>query len=93
MECTNQQLRRSSHSNINHFGELSANEINNFFVNIGPNTTKHLIPPRCLTDYLAPLVPHTMFLTPTTPTEIISVVTAMQPKLSSEHDGISMKII
>jgi hypothetical protein len=83
----------NNNSDNPNFNKISANEMNDFFVNLGPNTTLHIKPSCSYKDYMHHSVRNSMYLTPTTSNEIISIVNSCKPKLSAGYDGISMKIL
>ena len=72
---------------VNHFA--------NFFTNIGPTLAKKIksCPNKTFSDFMGPSVQNTLFLSPCTKDEILSVVSSFKNKTSCAHDGINMHVV
>ena len=71
-----------------------AEDFNNSFVNVGPNLAKLI--PNCQTnfqDFLLESNPHSIFFTPLTESEVVSIVFNLPSKRSSGHDSITCPLI
>lgn len=69
------------------------NELNNFFVNIGPNLANEITVNSSQGRHWENRVMHSMFLAEVTEYDILSVVHKLKNKTSTDSDGIDMKII
>ena len=54
--------------------DVSPDVLNDYFATLGHNATKHIQPRRYPLDYIANRCPQTIFLTPATDAEVISIV-------------------
>ena len=91
-QVINRHLRHKSNTNPRiEFPNL--NELNDYFSNLGPNTTKHLKNNLNYRKYLTNPIEKSIFLTHFIESEIIGVVTALPPKKSCGHDNISILLI
>ena len=72
-----------------------AEGFNNFYVNIGPDLASKIpVHNENATDYMPRYnLPNTFFLSPTTPHEIITILSKMKPKCSTGLDNISPKLL
>ena len=72
-----------------------SNEFNNHFVKIGPTLASEI--PSFSGDATCLLLqrnlPHSLFLEPTTNTEITNIINTLKPKTSSGYDGINPKLL
>jgi hypothetical protein len=90
----NSQIGRgyNKSSALNH---ISADILNKFFVNLGSSATKNIQNPSL--DENSPTIRHTLlssvFLTPTTPDEIITITKNLAPKTSCGFDNIPLKLV
>ena len=89
----NSQIGRST-SNSSTLDHINSNVLNDFFVNLGTNTTKNIKHPRgnVFATVRQPLL-SPLFLAPTSSNEIISIVSKLAPKLSTSFDNISVKLL
>jgi hypothetical protein len=72
---------------------VSSDILNEYFSSLGHNTTKHITAKKDPLDYLPNRCPVSMFLTPVTDAEIISIVSKLPNKKSCGKDGISTWLI
>ena len=72
-----------------------SNGFNSFFVNIGPDLAKSIIPQENsdITDYLKESTSNSMFIKPTNEKEILEIVSQADAKHSTDSDGLSMHIL
>ncbi len=75
------------------FVGLSAEDLNNFFVSLGPETVKNIVPKNDFKKYLKNRVSSSFFINPVTADEIINVVKHLPAKASTDCDGLSIKLI
>ena len=73
---------------------LHANSFNSFFTNIGPELASKINSRNAhFTDYLPQPNPHSLFLSPTNPTEIINITRSLNNSKSHGHDRISVSFL
>lgn len=72
-----------------------SNGFNNFFVNIGPDLAKSIIPQENsdIKDYLKESTSKSMFIKPTNEKEILDIVSQADAKHSTDSNGLSMHIL
>ena len=70
-----------------------AEEFNSFFVNIGTSISELIEPGHNYEQFMKPNINKSIYLTPTDPTEIITIANSMKPKTSSGNDNISNKLM
>ena len=73
-----------------------ANEMAHYFANVGEKLAKALPKPKRTTNtYLSkiPMCPKSIYVTPTTPTEIDNIIRNLASKQSSGYDSISNRIL
>ena len=73
-----------------------ANEMAHYFANVGDKLSKALPEPkRNITTYLSkiPTCPKSIYVTPTTPTEIDNIIRNLASKQSSGYDSISNQML
>ncbi len=74
--------------------ELISNKFCEFFADVGINTAKHVPPATCdYTSYMEGALSHSIYLEPTDPEEIISIINKRKPKKSSGYDGFGDQLI
>ena len=74
---------------------LEASEaFNNYFSNIGQQTS-HNVPKvnKCFKSYMPRPTPHSFFLDPVSPSDVLNITNKLKTKISSGHDGISTKLL
>ncbi len=92
-QLINLHLGRSS-KDYSKFNNMSADDLNNFFVWLGPDAVKDILPPRNdVKHYLGKSNAQSFFINPVTCAEIMSVVQSLPCKSSSDCEGISTKLI
>ena len=72
---------------------MSANELNDYFINLGPNAVKGIQPQNIFNKYLQNRVSNSFFIMPVVNVEIINIANSFAPKASCGYDGISCKIM
>ena len=73
-----------------------ANEFGEFFANMGRNCAQQIPTAKYEIGYYLAKIPNSpklIFLAPTNELEIRNIIQSMRPKLSSEFDGLSNKLI
>ena len=74
-----------------------ANEFNDFYINVGPNLAKNIDSANLdiqFNDYIKNIdTDNSMFVLPTTESEIIGVVSKFTGKSSEDVSGVSMKVV
>ena len=70
-----------------------ADTFNNFFINIGKQVSETIKTNKDPMQYMPADRPHSMYLTPTDPLNVINVAKLLKPKTSSGYDNISNKLM
>ncbi len=73
--------------------DISPDDLNDFFVELGPKTKQTIKSVNHFSKYLFNRVTNSMFILPVTPEEIINVTNCLPAKLSYGYDEIPMKVI
>jgi len=75
--------------------ELIANEFNDFFVNVGVQISKSIIPTKAKAEDFMPTLDNLIEidLGNTNPTHFCDIVKSLQPKCSLDSDGLSTKLL
>lgn len=93
-QIINESVNKSKNACDNSaFCNMDVNDLNNFFVNLGPDAVKNVKPRGTYKQYLRNRIINSFFIENVTPDEIIAVSKLIQSKLSCGHDGLSMKLI
>ena len=84
MWCVIDNCIRRSCLSVPCFSSMTADDLNNFFVNLGPQTVKNISTRNSFSEYLRkPLTNH----------EILAIAKQLPSKTSCDCDGLSMKIV
>ena len=75
------------------FETMSADDLNNFFNNLGSETNKDIVLDGSFMEFLPKPMINSMFLISTTSKEIINIVKCLVPKSTQGFDKISSKLI
>ena len=72
-----------------------AEKFNDFFINVGPNFASQINSEgkRVFTSYLTRKIEHTFTFNPITQDDIAKIIAKFEPKTSTGHDNLSMKIL
>ena len=68
---------------------MSVDELNDYFVNLGPNAVKSIQPQNIFNKYVQYRVSKSFFIMPVVKVEIINIANSFAPKASCGYYGIS----
>ena len=68
----------------------SANDLNDYFVNLGSNAVKNIKSQGSFEQYLNNRIVDSLFIEAILPHKIINVTNLLKLKLSCDHDGLSV---
>jgi hypothetical protein len=88
----NSHIGRLNYDHVN-LHNMSSNELNNFFINLGSNAVQGIVPLNDFRRYLKNRVVESFYLYPVEITEINSIVKSLPSKTSCDSDGLSTKLI
>ena len=88
----NSNLGRNNKKSSNSLSH-SPKDLNGFFVELGPNTVKHLKSSIPLSEYLDKRISNSLFLTPVAKEEVIKCTSNQSNKHAAGFDGLSDFIV
>ena len=75
------------------FSNMTADDLTNFFVNLGPNTVRNISPRNSFSKCLHKRILSSFYLKPVTNHEILAIAKLLPSKTSCDCDSLSMKIV
>ena len=75
------------------FSNTTADDLNNFLVNLDPKTVKNISPRNSFSKYLRKRILSSFYIKPVTNHEILAIAKQLPSKTSCDCDGLSMKIV